>query len=761
MSRLLPKRFLSLMNGWRNRRAIVLVTLFLLAGGKNGLADSLLKEPWEITADRLTHQRDPETITAEGDVVLVRAAKTADEMRLTADWLFFSVDDQQIRARGHVLLVTREERVSADEVEISLEQEKGVLHNTSIKIPGNTLTFLGDSAQKTGPYSYRFENGFVTACAYEKGTSPPWSIHAADTELTLEGYAVMKNATFQVKDLPVFYSPYLVLPAKTIRATGFLFPEISHSQRNGMGIIAPFFVNLSSSSDITLYPGYLSQRGAFAGAEFRYIVGPGSRGTFMANYLDDSYEDTAADDFNDDGYFRQRRDRFWLRAKADHRFSDTAAAKLDLDVVSDRDYLQEYRDGMVGFDQSNANFFKNYHRDLQDASIPFRQSSLQATKTWKRYFAGAEMMAVKDVWDVPVASTPLQVMPRLVSDGVLPIDRLPFASQLLWQAEYLNYWREEGIGSHRLQAAPQLVTNLPLGRWLEGALQLAVNETLYLPEHYGDNTPDWANDDLLHRTIWSFGGNLGTSLSRYYSKLFGEGTGLLHLLRPEVAYSFIPDKDQGEFPDLDDQDRIRQRNWLRYGFTNYFRLSESEDGAITNRKFARVRLTQTYDVKEARRDPPDGSARYPFSDLYLETDVYPTTDIELGYDTTWSVHGDGVTSYDLSMRWHSTERGALAANYWYRQDREQVEPFFHKEGPTIAAQALSLTGDYNLTEQLLLKGSFSHSFTDEKTRETRVQLIYAPSCWAVETQYSQSLNDKRISVLFSLAGLGKLLEFEF
>lgn len=759
MRRSFRKRPLSLgAAGWG---AVGLWVAFIILVGRPALADSPLPAPWEITADRLIHRQKPETVTAEGNVVLLRAAGTAEEMRLTADWLFFSATDRLIKARGHVFLDTGEEKINADSVEISLEEENGVLHHTSIKIPGNSLTFLGDSARKTGPYTYSIENGFVTACPYEAGKSPPWSIHAADTELTVEGYAALKNVTFHIKDVPVFYSPYLILPAKTARQSGFLFPEVSHSERNGMGIIAPIFVNLSASSDATLYPGYFSQRGGFAGAEFRYIAGPGSAGTFRVNYLDDRQQDSAADDFNNDGYYRQTRDRYWLRAKADQRLSNSVTAKLDLDVVSDRDYLQEYRDGIVGFDQSNADFLKNYHRDLQEASIPFRQSSLQATKTWNDSLAGVEMQAVKDVWGVPTATTPLQVLPRLVGAGVLPLGQLPFASQLLWQSEYVNYWRHDGDGGQRLQLAPQLVENLPFSSWLEGSMLAGINETLYMPKVYGDNTMDQPHSALQDRTLWSFGTTLGTSLSRYYRNFLGKGAGLLHLLRPEVEYSYIPGKNQDALPNLDSQDRIAARNWLQYGVTNYFRLAESENGTLHNRKFARIRLTQIYDLKEARRDLSAGEKRYPFSDLWLQSAVYPNSTVDLGYDATWSIQGEGVTSYDLTMRWHGSARGSLTVDYWYRKDREQEAPYFHRQGPTMSAQALSLAGNFALTDQLRLKGSLNHSFTNSQTRETDLQLIYAPSCWAMEAQYTKSLNDQRVAVLFSLAGLGKLLEFEF
>jgi len=715
-------------------------------------------QPWEITADRLIHEKDPDKVIAEGDVILTRHAGDRYDVEIRADWIYFSVAEQFIHARGHVSLQTEEEKVNAEEAEIYLSSETGTLVKTIIHIPGNELYFLADKAEKTGTYSYRFDGGKVTACPVAEGDgSPAWSIHASHTELTVEGYAVMRNATMRVKNVPLFYSPFLVLPAKTIRETGFLMPELSHSKRDGIGMIAPFFVNLSPSSDLTLYPGILDKRGGFMGLEYRYVLGPESRGGFSANYLHDNQEDSPGQDFNDDGYFRQTVDRYWLRGKMDHVFDGGITARADFDVVSDRDYLQEYKDGITGFDASNLSYFNDFHRDFQEPSIPFRESSLQLTKTWRHNFVGLETLAVKDVWDEPVTTTPLQQLPKLTHDGAMTLKQLPWPTQLLWEADYVNYWRHEGLGGHRLKVEPRLRTTLPLGGWLEGSVSAAGSETLYSVSDHGDRNPAWPNDDFQHRTMWSFEGSLASSLMRRFNGVWGEDVSLNHLVHPEINYTYVPAKDQADLPDFDEQDRILEKNWLHYRVANLLQMIGKKKEIPLSRRFAYFNVEQTFDLGEERRQLLPGEVRRPFSDAHFELDWYPIDPFRVNYETTLSMYGQGVTMYQLTLGWRGSPRGTLAANYRYTLNTARKEPYFYMQ-ETDSAHTLNLSAGYGITDQFRIRGDISHSFTQGRTRETRLALLYAPGCWAVETTYTHTVNDNRIAILFSLSGLGTLVD---
>jgi LPS-assembly protein len=716
-------------------------------------------QPWEITADRIIHERDPDKVIAEGDVILLRHAGKGQNIEIRADWIFFSVAEQFVHARGHVSLLTEEEKVSAEEAEIYLQSETGTLVKTIIQIPGNELYFLADKAEKTGTYSYRFDGGMVTACPVAEGNgSPAWSIYASHTDLTVEGYAVMRNATMRVKNVPLLYSPFLVLPAKTIRETGFLMPEFSHSERDGIGMIAPFFVNLSPSSDLTLYPGILDKRGGFLGLEYRYVVGPESRGSFSANFLHDNQEDRPGQDFNDDGFFRQTVDRYWLRGKVDHVFDGGITAKADFDVVSDRDYLQEYRDGITGFDAGNSSYFKDFHRDFQEASIPFRESSLQLTKTWPHYFVGLETLAVKNFLDEPVTTTPLQQLPRLTHDGEMTLKQLPWPTQLLWEADYVNYWRHEGLGTHRLKVEPRLRTTLPLGGWLEGSVSAAGSETLYSVSDYGDRNPAWQHDDFQQRTMWSFEGSLASSLMRRFRGVWGEDISLTHLVHPEINYTYVPAKDQADLPDFDEQDRILEKNWLHYRLANLLQIIGKKKEIPDRHRFAYFNVEQTFDLGEERRDLLPGEVRRPFSDVHFELDWYPADTFRVNYDTTLSMYGQGVTMYQLTTGWQGSPRGTLAANYRYTLNTARKEPYFYMQEAGDSAHTLDLSAGYGITERLRIKGNISHSFTQGRTRETRLDLLYAPGCWAVETTYSHTVNDNRIAIVFSLSGLGTLVD---
>ena len=97
--------------------------------------------------------------------------------------------------------------------------------------------------------------------------------------------------------MPVFYTPYLLVPVKNTRQTGFLFPEFSFSENNGFGFNLPFFLNISDSADVTFYPEYLTNRGFMPGAEFRYVASAADKGIFTANFLHDKLSDPSETDY--------------------------------------------------------------------------------------------------------------------------------------------------------------------------------------------------------------------------------------------------------------------------------------------------------------------------------------------------------------------------------------------------------------------------------------------------------------------------------
>jgi hypothetical protein len=61
--------------------------------------------PWKITADRITHQQEPEQIIAEGTVVLEQYMENAPTgVEIKADRIQYSIDSNSVDAAGNLFL---------------------------------------------------------------------------------------------------------------------------------------------------------------------------------------------------------------------------------------------------------------------------------------------------------------------------------------------------------------------------------------------------------------------------------------------------------------------------------------------------------------------------------------------------------------------------------------------------------------------------------------------------------------------------------
>ena len=137
------------------------------------------------------------------------------------------------------------DKLQAKKGEIDLNSETGTFTDASIIRKEKDLHLEGRIIEKTGDLTYHIEDGWVITCKLKEGETPPWSFGAKDTQITDNGYAVLKHATFRIKDVPVLYTPWMMLPVKRTRQTGFLFPSISSSDRDGFGVNLPFFQPLT------------------------------------------------------------------------------------------------------------------------------------------------------------------------------------------------------------------------------------------------------------------------------------------------------------------------------------------------------------------------------------------------------------------------------------------------------------------------------------------------------------------------------------
>lgn len=700
-------------------------------------------DPWEITADRITRISKPDTVVAEGNVVLQRSAESgARPMVIKADWLEYNRDAGTVHARGSLSMRSPDQEISGEEAVINLDDETATLTDTTLFVPENNLHFSGGEVRKEGPLSYRFRDGEFTTCRVGEGGEPPWRFTAGEARVEIEKVAVLRHTVLRVKGVPVFYLPWFAFPGTTKRKTGFLLPELAQSSRGGTGLITPYFINLSPSSDVTLYPGYMTEKGVVAGAEFRYRADARSRGTLAATYIHDRTEDEPDDEYKSDGYLRSNQDRYWIRGMVDHEFGDNLTARLDLDMASDRDYLQEFKSIANGFDDSEENFFRDFHRGLMEETLPFRQSRLQVNKTWSSAFLGGQVVAVDDL-DEGSGPEEIHTLPRLMFDGVSEIPATPLS--VTWNSGYVHYWTEEGVGEQRLDLHPRVLAPLPLGSFFDGTVSAGFRETLYEIDSHGDPAFAWQGDESQNRTAWDFNANIGTLFARDFEVDMGSVSWFNHAIRPEIGYDYITVNREDELPRIDEVDGLDFTNKLTYSLNNYFRVGgRKDDGRVFNRYIGYAKLEQSYDIEEQRRDlvGPDDRNR-PFSDLAFTLNIYPLPNWQTKYETHYSVYGQGFSQYDLYTRYTSPKGHSLSLDYRYTRNSE-----INEFNANLQAR---------LTDTIYVEGDLKQSLVTDDIVNASVGLVYHPQCWAVKLYAEKNSDDERIAIMFSLVGLGEAL----
>ncbi|MDZ7642715.1 MAG: LPS assembly protein LptD [Desulfurivibrio sp.] len=582
----------------------VLLAVLVVMGGQSARAAA--PATWELDADRLVHHRqEPRWVEAEGAVVLSRPPELGEPLTIRADWMRYYPDLEMVEARGEVVIDSPGEHTEAATASLHLPGRTGTLTSATIFLSEHELYIRGSEIEKTGVDTYELQDAWFSACDPEAEPCPAWSFASRRASIEVEGMARLYHPTFRVREKPLLYSPYLLLPVKTKRQSGFLFPEWSYASQQGMGFDLPYFWNISPSADLTFYPRYYTQRGLLAGVEFNYAAAENSRGMLVASFLGDRRDDPADDPFRDDGQLRQTSNRYWLRGKIDHDFGDDLVGRLDLDLVSDQDFIQEFDAGPIGYDALDQEFDRRFGRDLQEASLPTRQSTLQLNKGYRDMVLSGELSIQQDSHHQKPAVSSLQALPRLGLAGRTPL--LGRRTSLAWDSEYVHYWRSRGIAAHRLDLHPQVITPLPrAGGWLEGRLTVGGRQTMYQVTDHGDYR--WQEDRYQDRQAVDLEANLATTLVRDFAlpgsapKDSGGGRRWLeHMIRPNLIYTYTDHSSQQHLPDLDSVDNLKRRNWLTYEFNNYLELAglaspaaDGTPGDFYSRSLAFLQVAQTY-----------------------------------------------------------------------------------------------------------------------------------------------------------------------
>lgn len=669
-------------------------------------------QPVEVNAGRVLA-----TLGVRGEIVGNVAIQQGNRL-LTADRLQIDDSTSRVTARDGVRLRQPGLDIVATTGTVSLaDDEADVVDATFVLTDVGFRGMSSRMARRGGKLT--LQGASLTRC-------PPrnraWTMHVAEVEIADgEPFARARHARLELGNVPIFYAPYLRLPVRGERASGFLFPNVGHND-DGADVSLPYYLNLAPNYDATLTPRWITRRGTGLEAEVRHLDQRSRNELGMALLASDDLYDgqLPREDFlaeRPDADFEPA-DRWLLATSHQGRYGPWRTF-LDYTAVSDNDYFID-----LGSEVAVASRVSLERR----AEVHYLRGGLFA-RLWAQGFQRLEP-GLEPYRRLPEAN--------LTYDGGLP-GPASWSIGAAWAA-FQRSGMARGllaINGERLHVEPRI--RLPLSRsW--GFLNLAAG--LRLTDYTLDNVP--ANAAVAaggsadeSRTVHLGIADAGLFLER---DLPG---GWIQTLEPRLNYLVQSYADQGHLPRFDTTmpaisyrqlfrdnrfaglDRIGDANRVAIGLTS--RLLSTATGA--ERLTARVGVARHFQnrrVTFAGRPGLDETRRTSPVAGEVQTTLGP---VSLISTLAWD-HRDGqLDETGLSVLFKRDD--ARIVNVGYRRraryNVEQTDVSFY----------------WPLTNRWRAFGRWNHDWHFGQNIERFAGVEYAGCCLAVKLAWHQTIDIPR------------------
>jgi LPS-assembly protein len=673
-----------------------------------------------LDADAADYDQDEDVVRLRGRIEAERGSQ-----RIEAEELLYDRRTGDMTVTGEIFLQRPGARIAGERARLNVDKEKGQISNVRYRLTGK-INALG-TAERAEVVSRDLTR--YSRIAYS--TCPPgrrdWSLFAEELELDQEtGQGVARNAWLRVGSAPVLYTPYLRFPIDDRRQSGFLVPSVGSSTETGFDITTPYYFNISPALDATFSPRYMSKRGLLLGGEVRYLT-PRQRGEFYGEILPD---DRKSEDQSTRGI---------LRFEQSGRFGGRWSTNLDLNLVSDDQYFEDFGNRL------EVTSIRNIER---------RGDLRYLGDGWSFLTRAQSFQTVDET--LPASSRPYDRLPQ----ALLQIEPLRFASgvELGGDAEYVYFDHSVKVEGYRFAVAPYL-------RWpLRRSYGHLIPEVRFHGAGYGlsrqaegsSSSPSYALPSL------SVDGQLVFERSIDWL-----GAPALQTLEPRLFYLLTPFEDQDDNPVFDTTE-------LDFSFSSLFR-----ENRFTGRD--RIgdanQLTVGLSSRTLAQQTGDQLLRVSLGQILYFDDPKVQIGSDVESDRNSAIAGElaaqllkGLTAR-ASFQWDpspgeeedSWEKRVLQLRYREGEDRLINASYLYNFGATedTRYEDTDLSFRWPIGRQVDVVGRWLYSLLYGETMEALGGLEYGRCCWRVRLvgrhvkNRLDSSGNTSVMVQLELAGLGR------
>lgn len=546
--------------------------------------DKSKKDQLDIKAPSIKYNRDGSTANATGGVVV-----SGNGVQIEADNVTINTETKDSILDGNVIFTGQSAKIAATKANVNVSDETGEFQNGDFLYEDGGYEIKANQLFKLSETRYKLIDSKMSTCDCDSMEDCPWYIQSSQGEVTQNGYAKLKDASIWFHGVPVFYSPYLIMPAKNERAAGLMAPHVGYSNRNGYEYEQPIFIPLSESADFHISPFVQTKTRYGASSQVKKIFSEENKleGKFL--YSDESQRKgdlrgTRVADLVSDKIDTNRTGVYFNQI---YRADESALVPIRL--ISDIHYTSD--DTMV--------------KEIQDPDLADPTSRVNTSKVTARSAIGQYLNA-----DITAENNDL-IFGRTGEDkftfnrlpetslsflkSFRPIDN-PYGLRLVSKINLTEteFSRDKGYEGSRTVLQPEGDIPFHLGNYFAGMLGAGAyirnyslsnrdvydlsNSTSVSDARISSQLPDPNNSQVPY-----FQAKIGTALERVFSvdddsfltKITSLGrdnqdTKLVrfkNVIEPSVKYLYIPDISQNNDPQFDQLDRINERGLVTYGIS--------------------------------------------------------------------------------------------------------------------------------------------------------------------------------------------------
>ncbi|GJL57224.1 MAG: LPS-assembly protein LptD [Nitrospirales bacterium] len=666
--------------------------------------------PVAINADRIEYDKDREEYHATGSVDITRGP-----IHLNSDEATLQKLTGRLMARGHVHLRDVKTDIWAEELELNLNTEAGVITNGNIFLKEQNSFVTGRRLQRFSETHYRVKEGSFTNCDAKDGEIPAWRFNFHDMDVEYEDSLFGKGVWFNVNDVPVIPLPTFRYPLGASRKSGFLFPTTGYNTQFGYQYRQGYFWAIDPSNDLTISPQILTERGGGADLEYRYAWNRLTKGEWLVRSLYDT---------------QQNRGRAEVRGAHVQQFNPNLSLRMRANFSSDRTVLQ------------------NFSSSGTQRALPSQESYLtllQRLDHGALYLSGQYIQPLNEGGDSTFQRLP-EIGHRFVNPSVL-------GSPILLTAETtaVQFYRKTGFNVGRIDILPGLsMEGLHLGHTLGFRPQVKFREVGY--------TRGLTKKSAQHRETFWVGAELFSNVSKRFS--LGDANWIRHSIQPNVIYEYVPQTKQAELVQIDAVDDLIQKSLVTYSLKN--RLSQIGGGKSNT--WLDLLFAQSYHVA----DPPPLASR--FSDIWTRGHFHSPVDssafisafnvkVDAFYDPNKKYFSQMNTDVLIQSRrtWYMTvgQRYTKAGTRVRRGDIWNPVSFNEVLAPAEEILYLTTGGGVRLPYGVTLGSKWYHDLRTGETAEWDVVGLYQNPCrcFSLGLTYTRLPDRSQFEFLISLTGL--------